>query len=302
MREQETSERQNLMIEAEGARLAACYYPPTGARRANLAIHAATGVPQRYYEPFATWASQQGVGVLTYDYRDFGASLEKPMRQSNATFTDWAIKDQAAAERTLSQLAPEGPLWLLGHSLGGLTFAFRPQDARVEQVTTIGAGFAHVSDHPWHFLPMALAFWYGIGPAATLIAGYMPGKRLMLGADLPAGVYWQWRRWCVRREFFRSDMSLPKADFQAKRPPIRILTSEDDAMVPPVAVRRHFEAFPPGQAEFRILTPAEFGLPSLRHIEVFAKRNAAAWPAILGRPAASNNVPSVSRVAPVATS
>ena len=107
---------------------------------------------------------------------------------------------------------------------------------------------------------------------------------MLLGADLPAGVYWQWRKWCTRRDFFRSDIgvSLPEPDFRMLGPALRMLTAEDDVVVPPVAVQRYADAFPEGRVEFRMLSPAEFGLPSLRHIEVFSKGAAAAWPAILG--------------------
>lgn len=278
------AEPRSVTIEAEGARLAACYYGPAGVARANLVLHGATGVPQRYYSAFASWAAARGIGVLTYDYRDFGASQHRPMRQSDATFADWAIRDQGAAERTLALLAPEGPLRVLGHSLGGLAFAFRKHDVRVEQITVVGAGFAHVSDHPWSYRPLVLAFWYAVGPVGTALAGYLPGKRLFLGEDLPAGVYWQWRKWCTRRDFFRSDIgsSLPEPDFRMDGPALRLLTMEDDVVVPPVAVRRYADAFPPGRIEYRMLKPAEFGLPSLRHIEVFSKRATAAWPAILG--------------------
>lgn len=289
MLQEHGAERRSLTIEAEGARLAACYYAPTGALHANVVLHGATGVPQRYYSAFASWAAARGIGVLTYDYRDFGASQHRPMRESHATFADWAILDQGAAERALAELAPEGPLWVLGHSLGGLAFAFRRHDVRVERITTVGAGFGHVSDHPWSYRPLALAFWYAVGPVGTVLAGYLPGKRLLLGEDLPAGVYWQWRRWCTRRDFFRSDigLSLPEPDFRMDGPALRMLTMEDDVVVPPVAVQRYVDAFPQGRIEYRELTPAEFGLPSLRHIEVFSKRATAAWPAILGLAGAS---------------
>ncbi|MGR7997860.1 alpha/beta hydrolase family protein [Xanthobacter sp. ZOL 2024] len=286
MEQAQGAEQRRMTIEAEGAGLAACYFPPTGPLRANMVLHGATGVPQRYYAAFASWAAEHGVGVLTYDYRDFGASQQRPMRESDATFADWAIRDQGAAERALVDIAPQGPLWVLGHSLGGLAFPFRRHDIRVERITTVGAGFGHVSDHPWSYRPLALAFWYALGPIGTSLAGYLPGKRLLLGEDLPAGVYWQWRRWCTRRDFFHGDigLSLPEPDFHMNGPALRMLTMEDDVVVPPAAVRRYADAFPQGRVAYRALTPAEFGLACLRHIEIFSKRSAAAWPAILELP------------------
>jgi predicted alpha/beta hydrolase len=197
---------QSLEIQAEGAQLSARFYSPQRAAKAYLLLHGAAGLPQRYYAAFANWASEQGLGVLTYDYRDFGESLHRPLHQSGANFADRMIRDLAAAEARLAALAPEGPLWLLGHSLGGLGFAFREHDPRVERVTTIGAGFCHVSDQPWSFRPIALAFFYVVGPVGTALAGYLSGRNVPPGADLPAGVYWQWRKWATRRDFFQSDV------------------------------------------------------------------------------------------------
>lgn len=278
-------EKREVTIASEGAELKGLYYQPMRPAVANLVLHGATGVPQRYYSSFANWAASRGVGVLTYDYRDFGASQTIPVSDSKATFADWAVRDQAAAENAMLDLV-EGPVWLLGHSLGGLMFAFRKHHARVERITTIGAGFAYVGDHPWSYRPLAIAFWYGIGPTATRLAGYMPGKRLLLGEDLPAGVYWQWRKWCTSRDFFRSDIgfSLPEPDFAMPGPEFCMLTMEDDVVVPPSAVRRYHDVFPAGRAQFRILKPSEFGVPALKHIEVLSRRSEPAWPAVLGLP------------------
>lgn len=281
----DSSVPQKITIEAEGgARLSARYTPPEGSVRANLVVHGATGVPQRYYRAFATWAARHGVGTLTYDYRDFGESLYHPLRDSKTNFADWMIRDQTAAERTLAEHAPEGPLWVLGHSLGGLGIAFRAFDRRVERITTIGAGLGHFTDHPWSYRPSAMAFWFLLGPIGTAVAGYLPGRRLFFGADLPAGVYWQWRRWCTRRDFFQCDIgvSLPTPNFAMSSPALRMLSMSDDVVVPPVAVRRYADAFSAGHVAYEELSPADYALPSLRHIEVMSKRNTAAWPAILG--------------------
>lgn len=279
-------ETQDIQIEAPGARLAGRFYPAAGTPQAHLVLHGATGVPQRYYTAIARWAATQGVGVLTYDYRDFGASRQSPMKQSTATMATWGIEDQAAAESALRKLAPEGPLWLLGHSIGGLTFPFRAHDKRVERVIAVGAGYGHYRDHPWSYRPIVLAFWFGAGPLATALAGYLPGRRILLGADLPAGVYWQWRKWCTTRDFFQSDFgkSLPNPDYSAPRFDMHIITMEDDVVVPPICVWRYADSFPTGSIRRSMLRPGDFGLKSLRHIEVLSEQCKRAWPSILGLP------------------
>jgi predicted alpha/beta hydrolase len=275
---------QKIEFLSRTARLVGTYHRPRGNVRANLVLHGATGVPQRFYRHFAAWAVARGIGVLTYDYRDFGESQFRHMRDSDTTFADWAVVDQAAAEEKLAELAPSGPLWVLGHSLGGLGIPFRDFSERTEQIVSVGAGIGHYTDHPWSYRPTVLAFWFLLGPPATKLAGYLPGRRLLLGADLPAGVYWQWRRWCTRRDFFDSDIgkSLPQPNFAVRGPRIRIAAATDDVVVPPVAVKRYADALAPSGAEYRAFAPADYGLESLKHIEFLARGNEAVWADLLG--------------------
>lgn len=275
---------QDIAFDSPGAQLSGLLYQPEVPPRATLLIHGATGVPQRFYRHIAAWAASQGLAVMTYDYRDFGASRTGPVKHSRATFADWAVHDQTAAEAELARQAPTGPLWVLGHSLGGLGLPFHRHNARIERVITIGAGMTHHSDHPWSYRPKALAFWFLIGPLATWLAGYMPGERLRFGEDLPAGVYWQWRRWCIRRDFFASDVgrSLPQPDMAPHIPDLRLTTLTDDLLVPPAAVRRYADALSGAGPAYVELSPAAFGLKSLGHITCLAAGREAAWPAILG--------------------
>ena len=86
---------------------------------------------------YAAWAAAHGINVLTYDYRDFAESQTRPMRESQADFADWAVHDQAAALDTLAKLATTGPLWVLGHSLGGLGIPFQNLPERVTHITIV---------------------------------------------------------------------------------------------------------------------------------------------------------------------
>lgn len=275
---------QKIEISAEGARLTGTWYPASGVTRANLVLHGATGVPQRFYRHFAAWAGERGIGVLTYDYRDFGESAWRPMRESDANFADWAVRDQAAAQKRLAELAPTGPLWVLGHSLGGLGIPFHGYPERVEKIVTIGAGIGHFTDHPWSYRPKVMAFWFLLGPPATALAGYMPGKRLLLGADLPAGVYWQWRKWCTRRDFYDRDIgvTLPRPNYALAGPEIHICGASDDVVVPMAAVRRYADALAPSGAVYRVFDPADYGLPALEHIEFLARDKKPVWADLLG--------------------
>lgn len=272
------SER-TVTIAAPGAQLVGTLISVT-APSLTVSINGATGVPASFYRPFARWlALQKNAAVLIWDYRDFGKS-GAPYR-SPATMTDWAIADPTAIRLWLKARFPVLPLWVIGHSLGGMALAFQPGTSRISRIITLASGQGHVRDHPWPFQAFAWLLWYGIGPLSTVLLGYLPGRRLGLGNDLPKGVFWQWRRWLLDRGSLPADPPLGGLQQPGYGGPLTVIAIEDDQMIPPSAVRKLANWHPNAQAEHRILRPAEFGLPGIGHILVFSARNSAVWPTII---------------------
>ncbi|MFM7333656.1 MAG: alpha/beta fold hydrolase [Tabrizicola sp.] len=275
---------EELDIRSDGATLRGRMVRPKGTPRAAMVIHGATGAPAGFYRGFAEWAARdRDLAVLTYDYRDFGASLRRPMRGSKATLADWGRLDQAAALAALARMYPDTALWVLGHSVGGLWMGWHPAMERVARAITIGAGLTHVSDHPWRYQWKARVFWSPPVRALAATAGYLPGRLVGLGADLPRGVYEDWRRWCTTRGWHLSDVgrTLPLPDPSRVTARLRMIAVADDDLVPPEAVWRARALYPEAMKEQKVLRPADFGLASIGHIPPFTRRNAVLWPAIL---------------------
>jgi predicted alpha/beta hydrolase len=275
---------EDLDIRSDGALLRGQLYRPKGQPRAAMVVHGATGAPARFYRAFAQWAAaERDLAVLTYDYRDFGSSLRRPMRGSRATLADWGRHDQGAALALLARLYPDAPLWVLGHSVGGLWLGWHEAMGRVTRSITVGAGLTHVSDHPWRYQWKARVFWSSPVRLAARMAGYLPGTLVGLGADLPRGVYEDWRRWCLTPGWHLSDVgrTLPLPDVHKVRGTIRMIAIADDDLVPAAAVWRARALYPEAMKQQLVLRPADFGLASIGHIPPFQRRNAVLWPAIL---------------------
>jgi predicted alpha/beta hydrolase len=278
----ETSEV--LDIRSDGALLRGQLFRPRGTPRAAVVVHGATGAPAGFYRAFAEWAAaERDLAVLTYDYRDFGASARGLVRGSRATLADWGQLDQAAALATLAGMFPETPLWVVGHSVGGLWLGWHAAMARVSRTITIGAGLTHVSDHPPRYRWKARLFWSAPVRATAGLLGYLPGRMVGLGADLPRGVYEDWRRWCLNPGWHLSDVgrSLPLPDPHRVKGQLRMIAVADDDLVPPAAVWRARALYPEAMKEQRVLRPEAFGLQSIGHIPPFHRRNAVLWPEIL---------------------
>ncbi|NOR63666.1 MAG: alpha/beta fold hydrolase [Rhodobacteraceae bacterium] len=271
---------QPINIPARGTTLKGTLYQPPAAPKAAIVLHGATGVPACYYRHFAEWLTTQGYACLTYDYRDFGASATGHPKHSTATMVDWGVHDQSAAQAALTAHLPDAPLWVIGHSLGGFMLPFQPNAAQISRVITVASGAAYIGDHPWPYRAMALLFWYGPGPLGTKLLGYLPGKALGLGPNLPAQVYWQWRRWCTSKSFYEAETALPPLA-QPFTGPLKIIAMVDDVMMPPQSVWKLARYYPKAQQSRALLHPKVYGLKHIGHIEIFNPRSANIWPDII---------------------
>lgn len=274
----------DVPILSGGQKLEGRLFRPVRAPRAVAVLNAATAVRQRFYRPFAEWLARDGVACLTYDYRDFGASARGPVRSSTATMLDWGIHDAQAARDAARSHFPDTPLWVIGHSLGALFGSYQTDLDQIDRMIGVASGFVHVSEHPWPYQALARFFWFGGGPISTKLAGYLPGKMLGFGQDLPADVYWQWRALCTRRDFASTQVwrGLPPEDLSGFKGNLRMVAVADDVMVPPRAVWRVMEHHREASKSQQTLYPSNYGLRKIGHIGVFDPANAVCWKDIVG--------------------
>ncbi|WP_435660159.1 alpha/beta hydrolase family protein [Leisingera caerulea] len=275
---------EELRFASGDALLSGRLYRPDGAARAAVVLNGATGVPQRFYRHFARWlAAEQQIACLTFDYTDFGDSARGHPRRSTVTMADWALADQPAARAEMRRHYAGVPLWVIGHSLGAMLMPLQDDLEDVARMIVVAGGLVHHHDHPWPYRALALAFWFGHVPLAARVLGYLPGRAVGFGADLPAGVYWQWRRWCTTRRSYlpETGRGLPLPRWKETGIPVDLFAVADDDVVPPPAVWRLGEVFG-GAAQHRtVLVPRELGLKAIGHLGAFARENAALWPRLL---------------------
>ncbi|WP_147110436.1 alpha/beta fold hydrolase [Tateyamaria sp. syn59] len=264
----------------DGAELVGRLYRPDQRPFAAVVLNSATGVPQTFYTHFARWlAAERGMAVLTYDYRGTGRSASGPMRQVKADMTDWGIRDQVAARRAIRREVPGTQLWIIGHSLGAMLLPNQPELDDVVRVIGVASGIVHHNDHPWPYRAVALNFWFTLGPLATLLCGYLPGRVLRMGEDLPAGVFWQWRKWCTSRDFYDADLGprLPAPDWNSPAT-VRLHAFTDDDLIPPAQTARLARVY---GVEPVVIDPKAHGLSAVGHVGAFSRRNRALWPVLL---------------------
>ncbi len=274
---------EDVQIPVGDGALSGRIYRPVEQPEIVVVVNSATGVPRDYYKQFAQWlASVRDIACLIYDYREFGHSKSGPQRRSKISMADWALQDMPAARAEMRRRFPLSQQWSVGHSLGGMLGPVQPDIDKTDRMICVCSGLVTLRDHPWPYRALAGLFWYGHVPLVVRSLGYLPGRALGFGSDLPPAVYWQWRKWCTAPHSYLPEIgdTLPQATWQDADVPVDLFAFTDDEMVPEAAVWRLAELYGP-KARRHLLSPEEFGVPEIGHIGVFARRNAALWPRLI---------------------
>ena len=190
----------------DGYLLGATRFEAQGHLRGHLVVAGATAVPQGFYRRFAEHAAARGYTVTTFDYRGIGRSAPPSLAGFVGDILDWARLDLAA----VVDAAPHGaaPLLMVGHSFGGQALGLLPNHARIAGLAAFGTGTG------WHgWMPplerlKVHVLWRLVGPWLVWRHGYLAWSRIGMGADVPRGVYHQWKRWCRFPRYFFDDPAM----------------------------------------------------------------------------------------------
>ena len=205
--------------------------PGAGAALAQIVVAPAMGVLQSYYQSFARWLAEQGYGVTTFDYRGHGLSLQGPLRDAKADLLDWAQDCELVALHIKKQFPGQRLLWI-GHSVGSQLPGLASIALPINGLLSVGSGSGYWRDNAAPTKRVIRLFWWGIAPLATAMFGGFPGRKLGIIGDLPAGVLWQWRRWCLNPHYGIGVEGEWAADaYAAAHYPLHALYFEDDEMM-----------------------------------------------------------------------
>jgi predicted alpha/beta hydrolase len=263
---------------ADGQNLRGRWYPPAGKFWAAALIAPAMGVPQRFYAAFAGWLARQGIGALTFDYRGMGASRAGSLRAVQADILTWAEQDASAALAALRRLAPGAPALWIGHSLGGQIVPFVKGHEDLAQVITVAAGSGYWRENAPALKRRVWLLWWGVVPLLTPLFGYFPGKRLHMVGDLPRGVIWQWRQWCLHPEYVCGVLPEARARFAQVKAPVLAISFSDDEMMSERNILSLHSFYSPERVEHLRLDPGEVGAARVGHFGFFrAELEGALW-------------------------
>lgn len=155
--------------------------------RAAILFLPAMGVPARYYAPLAEALEKAELMLVRAELRGIGTSSLRPRRGVDFGYRHILESDLPAALETLRARAPNLPVYLAGHSLGGqLALLYAASTApEVAGVLMIACGSPYYECWAGR-QRLGLLLARIIAPALGTVMGYVPGKRLGIGSEREA--------------------------------------------------------------------------------------------------------------------
>ena len=251
--------------------------------KALVLVCAATGIRQQFYWSFAEWLATQGFGVMAFDYRGIGASLDaSSVRASKARKQDWGTHDMPAALDYLVDRFPDMPVHLVGHSAGGQLVGLMPNHWHLSSVVTISSSSGYIGNMGLKQRLFATTFLKFYFPLLAIVLGYVPARWLGWGEDLPKNIALQWADWCTKPGYVENafGQDVTQHFYNEIDAPMLWLTATDDPIATPANVDDMLRMLKSAPVTRRRLDPADFALQQIGHADFFRRRNAKLWPIV----------------------
>ena len=272
MEKEEVAVESLTVAATDGYALGATLFQPARPNGRAVQIHAAAGVKQEYYAPFAAYLAERGFVALTFDYRGVGRSAPADLKASPARMADWALLDAPGALAFLQGKFPQKRILIVGHSFGGQSVAVMPGNERVAAMLAVASQSCYW--RLWNGVDRA-GLWLltrVLLPGATHPKGDFPRALQRPGENLPAGVALEWARWCRHPRYLVGALGL---EAQAARftAPLRLIDIEDDGVyAPPAAARALLDLYPNARKDLVLVTPRDAGAERIGHFGFFKER------------------------------
>lgn len=265
----------------DGYVLSGIRYVPTQNIKAKMIVASATGVPQPFYRRFAEYVAQQGYEVLTFDYRGVGTSAPEQLKGFKMSYLDWGSLDLAGA---IDHHYQDGlALFIVAHSYGGQALGLTSNHNKVTAMYCFGTGAGWSGYMPFKEKFKVSVMWNIIFPPMVAIKGYLPWSKLNMGADLPLGVYKEWRKWCKNPTYFFADPALHalKAQYAKVKSKIFAVSALDDDWALPPSRQAFMQYYTHADMNFIDIRPVDYGLKDIGHMGYFRKGSEQIWDEII---------------------
>lgn len=274
-------ERSLTFTAPDGHALAGTLFEATEPVGAVL-LAGATGVPARYYRPFAQWlAAERNLTCLTFDFRGIAGSLHGPLSKSTARLQDWGQLDMPAALDALREHSVD-PLYLVGHSAGGQLMGLMPNVHRLKRIVQVAGSSGYFGNLSPRMHLTARVLMQGYLPITTRVVGYGACKVLGWGENLPTHVARQWTKWCASPGYVENAFgsTVDTHAYGEMSAPMLNLSFTDDTIATAANIEDLLRLFPSAPVERRRYAPEDVQGRAIGHIGFFRRANKDLWPEV----------------------
>ena len=232
-----------------------------------LIFFPAMGVAASYYEGFAHRLSEEGIHVITADFRGHGHSAVRPSRSLDFGYHELLAYEYPKVIDIAREHFPDHPIYLAGHSLGGqlsaLFLAANPELAKglilMASCSVYYKGWE--GNSPWKVLWMAQ-----LSRAISSILGYYPGEQIGFAGREARSVM---HDWAFNARTGRYVVKNSPHDYEALMPdlviPILSVTLAGDWMAPRLAADKLCDKFKSARIDRIEINAAQAGLSKVSH-------------------------------------
>lgn len=264
--------------------LSAHLFEPKKTNGKLLLINSATGVKQQIYFSFAQFFSEQGVTVITYDYRGIGLSKPDKMKGFEASMRIWGTKDYKALTNYIKTNFSSHQKFCLGHSVGALILGMNRDSKMFEEFIFVGSQNAYVGNLK---LKTKIEAYLGFGiiqPLSTRLLGYFPANWFSLGESLPSECAFDWRILILHKKSTNKLLEKIQDFSRNLTQKVFVIRAEDDVWLTEKGVKSLLEnTYPNLKPTYRIIRTAESEKGEIGHINFFRGYNNKLWNIIFER-------------------
>lgn len=270
------------LITADQFSITAHLFLPEKSNGRLLLINSATGVKQQLYFSFASYFSEKGFAVITYDYRGIGLSKPARMKGFKASMRIWGSVDYKTLTDYIKIHFDDYKKYVLGHSVGALILGMNEDSRIFDELVFVGTQNAFIGNLKFRTKIEAILGFGIVQPVTTGLLGYFPAQWFGLGESLPKNCASDWRTLILNRK--STNRLLEKTGDSSKDLQQRVLVirAEDDAWLTEKGVKSLLkDTYPNLKPNYRLVKASESEQGEIGHVNFFRSYNKNLWDIIL---------------------
>jgi predicted alpha/beta hydrolase len=250
----------------------------------TIVLASATGVRKEFYIKFAQYVCRRGYHVLLFDYRGIGESAPTQLKGFTAYMHEWTTKDMNGVLNFLVREKKVEEIIWIGHSVGAQMIGLLEKREHIKKVIAINSSTGYWGYFTFPYNWTTLGLWKLVGAPLTKLMGFAPMQKLGWGENLPAGVYWEWRKWCLSKNHFQDYLIQQTGSkvFHDCQIPFQYIYTSDDYIANDKTTACLAAFYPNAPTQFLKIDPSAFGFKAIGHTGIFRSKYAEKiWPAML---------------------